>query len=43
MNWKVKIDGDKQYLDDLNRVTKALDLDTKILKEGEEYLLKVQF
>mgnify|MGYP003586942079 CR=1 FL=1 len=40
MNWKVKIDGDKQYLDDLNRVTKALDLDTKILKEGEEYFIE---
>ena len=40
MTWKVKIEGDKQYLDDLNFVFETLHFGTKICKDGEEYFLE---
>ncbi|MEM5777414.1 MAG: hypothetical protein QXJ06_03115 [Candidatus Aenigmatarchaeota archaeon] len=40
MNWKIQIEGDKKYLEDLNGVFGTLNLDPKIIKEGENYYLE---
>ncbi|MCX8095769.1 MAG: hypothetical protein N3D74_06250 [Caldisericia bacterium] len=39
IKWKIYIDGDKNYIEDLIFVLKNLNFNEIIYKEGEEYLL----
>jgi len=40
MRWKIQIEGDKKYLEDLCNVFIALNFDPKIYKDGENYYLE---
>ena len=40
MRWKIQIEGDKKYLDDLSNIFSALNFDPKIYKDGEDYYLE---
>jgi hypothetical protein len=40
MRWKIQIEGDKKYLEDLAFVLSTLNIEPKIYTEGEEYYLE---
>jgi len=40
MRWKIQIEGDKKYLEDLCNVFNTLNFDPKIYKDGENYYLE---
>ena len=40
MRWKIQIEGDKKYLEDLCNVLNTLNFDPKIYKDGKNYYLE---
>jgi len=40
MKWKIKINGNKNYLEDLTSISEKFNVDPKIYKEREEYFLE---
>jgi hypothetical protein len=40
MRWKIQIEGDKKYLDDLSNIFSALNFDPKIYKDAGNYYLE---